>query len=77
MSERKVIGFVGVGVMGNPIAKHLVAGGHDVVVYDRSEAAVKAMVEAGARAASSALDVAHQAVIVFTACPVRRSSPRC
>lgn len=69
MSERKVIGFVGVGVMGNPIAKHLVAGGHDVVVYDRSEAAVKAMVDAGARAATSALEVAHQAPIVFTSLP--------
>ena len=43
MSERKVIGFVGVGVMGNPISKHLIALGHDVLVYDKSEAAVKAI----------------------------------
>lgn len=69
MSDRKVIGFVGVGVMGNPIAKHLVARGHDVIVYDRSEAAVKAMVEAGARAGSCLLDVAGQAPIVFTSLP--------
>lgn len=69
MSERKVIGFVGVGVMGNPISKHLVALGHDVVVYDKSEAAVKAMVEAGARAGKDLQDVVNQAPIVFTSLP--------
>ncbi len=69
MSERKVIGFVGVGVMGNPISKHLIALGHDVVVYDKSEAAVKAMVEAGARAGKDLQDVVNQAPIVFTSLP--------
>jgi len=69
MSERKVIGFVGVGVMGNPISKHLIALGHDVLVYDKSEAAVKAMVEAGARAGKDLQDVVNQASIVFTSLP--------
>jgi 2-hydroxy-3-oxopropionate reductase len=69
MSERKVIGFVGVGVMGNPISKHLIALGHDVMVYDKSEAAVKAMVEAGARAGKDLQDVVNQAPIVFTSLP--------
>jgi 2-hydroxy-3-oxopropionate reductase len=69
MSEKKTIGFVGVGVMGNPIAKHLIAKGHDVVVYDRSDAAVKAMAEAGAKSGTSALDVANRARIVFTSLP--------
>ena len=69
MSERKVIGFVGVGVMGNPISKHLIALGHDVLVYDKSEAAVKAMVEAGARAGKDLQDVVNQAPIVFTSLP--------
>ena len=69
MADKKTIGFVGVGVMGNPIAKHLVAKGHDVIVYDRSDAAVRAMVEAGAKAASSTVDVCNRAPIVFTSLP--------
>lgn len=69
MTEKASIGFVGVGVMGNPIARHIIAKGHSVLVYDRSEAAVRAMVEAGAHACASALDVANQAPIVFTSLP--------
>jgi 2-hydroxy-3-oxopropionate reductase len=69
MADKKQIGFIGVGVMGNPIAKHLVAKGHDVIVYDRSDAAVRAMVEAGAQAATSTLEVVNRAPIVFTSLP--------
>lgn len=63
------IGFIGVGVMGHPIASHLVAKGHDVLVHDRSDAAVQAMVAIGARATTSALDVARQAPVIFTSLP--------
>jgi 2-hydroxy-3-oxopropionate reductase len=65
----KVIGFIGVGVMGNPIAKHLLAKGHEVIVYDRSSAAVGAMVEAGAKSAASTREVCDRAPIVFTSLP--------
>ena len=34
------IGFIGLGVMGKPMAKHLVAAGHRVVVHNRSRPAV-------------------------------------
>lgn len=68
-SAKKTIGFIGVGVMGNPIATHLVAKGHDVVVYDRSEAAVAAMVKAGAQSAASTQAVVDRAPIVFTSLP--------
>jgi 2-hydroxy-3-oxopropionate reductase len=66
---QRTIGFVGVGVMGNPIAKHLMAKGNELVVYDRSEAAVRALVEAGAKAGKSTLAVANRARIVFTSLP--------
>lgn len=69
MSERKSIGFVGVGVMGNPMAKHLIAKGHEVIVYDRSDAARRAMVEAGATRARSPRDVADRTQVVFTSLP--------
>jgi 2-hydroxy-3-oxopropionate reductase len=65
----KVIGFIGVGVMGNPIARHLLAKGHEVIVYDRSSAAVGAMVEAGAKSAASTREVCDRAPIVFTSLP--------
>jgi 2-hydroxy-3-oxopropionate reductase len=69
MSTKKTLGFIGVGVMGNPIAKHLLAQGHELIVYDRSAAAVQDMVEAGAKAADSAREVCDRASIVFTSLP--------
>ena len=69
MAEKRIIGFIGVGVMGNPIAKHLIAKGHELVVYDRSEAAMSAMVEAGAGRAASVAEVVDRAPIVFTSLP--------
>ena len=47
MSE--TIGFIGLGVMGRPMAKHLVAKGHALVVHNRSRHAVDELVAAGAR----------------------------
>jgi 2-hydroxy-3-oxopropionate reductase len=69
MSESRTLGFIGVGVMGNPIASHLIAKGHTVIVCDKSESAVAAMVAKGARAAGSIADVVDQAAIVFTSLP--------
>lgn len=69
MSQARVIGFVGVGVMGNPMARHLIDKGHEVIVYDRSPQACEAMREAGARVAASTLDVCNTAPVVFTSLP--------
>src|SRR5229473_3518862 len=67
MSER--VGFIGLGVMGRPMAKHLVAKGHHVVVYSRSQGPVDELVAAGATAAATAADVARHADIVITMLP--------
>jgi 2-hydroxy-3-oxopropionate reductase len=64
-----VIGFIGLGVMGKPMAKHLVTGGHSLVVHNRSRAAVDELVAAGAKAAASPADVARAADIVITMLP--------
>lgn len=69
MQAKRIIGFIGVGVMGNPIAMHLLAKGHEVVVYDRSPTAVDAMVQAGAKASASTREVADRAAVVFTSLP--------
>ncbi|TSH91616.1 NAD(P)-dependent oxidoreductase [Verticiella sediminum] len=55
--------------MGNPIASHLLANGCEVLVYDRSDAAVAAMTQAGAKALPSVAAVADAAAIVFTSLP--------
>jgi len=69
MAESRTIGFIGVGVMGMPIGKHLLARGHELIVFDTRAEAVAAMVAAGATAASSTVDVANRAPIVFTSLP--------
>ncbi len=63
------IGFIGLGVMGKPMAKHLIAKGHHVTVYNRSKGAVDELVAAGATAAKSPSDVAQQSTIVITMVP--------
>lgn len=69
MADELTLGFVGVGVMGRPISRHLMAQGHQLVVYDTNPEAVAHLVALGARAASSLADLAAQAPIVFTSLP--------
>lgn len=63
------IGFVGVGNMGGPMAKNLVAAGHDVTVFDLSEDHVAAVVRAGATGAASAAAAVAGAEAVVTMLP--------
>jgi 2-hydroxy-3-oxopropionate reductase len=63
------IGFIGLGVMGRPMAKHLVSKGHRLVVYNRSRAAIDDLVAAGAEAGTSPADVASRSDIVITMLP--------
>ncbi len=63
------IGFIGLGVMGRPMAGHLVRAGHRVVVHNRSRRAVDDLVAAGAVAGVSPADVARQSAFVITMLP--------
>lgn len=65
----ETVGFIGLGVMGRPMAKHILARGHQVVVHNRSRAAVDELIAAGASAAASPADVARQATIIITMVP--------
>ncbi|MFO1321203.1 MAG: NAD(P)-dependent oxidoreductase [Burkholderiales bacterium] len=62
-------GFVGVGRMGGPMTRRLLDAGHRVCIYDRSAAAVEALVAHGAEAAASVAEVANQADTVFLSLP--------
>jgi 2-hydroxy-3-oxopropionate reductase len=63
------IGFIGLGIMGKPMAKNLLKAGHKLVVYDIVEAPVKELVEAGAAAGASSKDVASRSELVITMLP--------
>jgi 2-hydroxy-3-oxopropionate reductase len=63
------IGFIGLGVMGRPMAEHLVRAGHEVTVHNRSQDPVRALVEAGAKAGASPAEVADGADVVITMVP--------
>jgi 2-hydroxy-3-oxopropionate reductase len=65
----ELIGFVGLGVMGKPMAKNLLKAGHRLVVHNRSRPAVDELAAAGATAASSPAEVARGADIVITMLP--------
>lgn len=60
------IGFIGLGIMGRPMAGHLLAAGHQVTVWNRSRASIDTLVAVGAIAASSPQDVAKNSEVVFT-----------
>jgi len=62
-------GFIGVGVMGGPMARRLLERGHALIVYDTNPAAVKRLVKLGARAAKSPREVADRARTVFVSLP--------
>ncbi|MGD0156553.1 MAG: 2-hydroxy-3-oxopropionate reductase [Terracidiphilus sp.] len=63
------IGFIGLGIMGKPMAKNLLKAGHTLVVYDIVDAPVKELVAAGATAGSSPKDVASQTGLIITMLP--------
>ncbi len=63
------IGFIGLGIMGKPMAKNLLKAGHSIVCYDVNAANVADVVAAGATAGKSAADVASQVPLVITMLP--------
>jgi 3-hydroxyisobutyrate dehydrogenase len=58
------IGWIGTGVMGVSMAKHLMAAGHSLVIHTRTRARAEPLLAAGAHWAESPLDVAERAEIV-------------
>jgi 2-hydroxy-3-oxopropionate reductase len=63
------IGFIGLGLMGKPMARNLLKRGYALVVHSRSRAPVDELVAAGATAAVSPADVARRATTIITMLP--------
>lgn len=65
----QVVGFIGLGIMGRPMARNLLKAGFPVVVHSRSRGPVQELQDAGAKAASSPRDVASQVDVLITMLP--------
>jgi 2-hydroxy-3-oxopropionate reductase len=65
----QVVGFIGLGIMGKPMARNLAKAGYPLVVHNRSRAAVDELVSSGAKAAGSPKDVAGQCDVLITMLP--------
>jgi 2-hydroxy-3-oxopropionate reductase len=65
----QTVGFVGLGIMGRPMAKNLLKADYPLVVHSRSKGPVDEIVKAGAKAAASARDVAAACDVLITMLP--------
>ena len=60
------VGFIGLGIMGQSMASHLLAAGHPMAIYNRSPEKTEALVARGAKAVNTPAQVANQSDIVIT-----------
>jgi 2-hydroxy-3-oxopropionate reductase len=63
------VAFIGLGIMGSPMAAHLVAAGHDVTGFDLSPASLEKLVADGGKAVSTAQEAVSGAEVVITMLP--------
>jgi 3-hydroxyisobutyrate dehydrogenase len=63
------IGFIGLGIMGRPMSRHLLAAGYELVVHDIDRTAVAEVAAAGAEEAHSPKEVAERSSLVITMLP--------
>jgi 2-hydroxy-3-oxopropionate reductase len=69
MAERETVGFIGLGLMGRPMALNLIKAGFTLVVHSRSRGPVETLARAGARIAGSPAEIAREATVVITMVP--------
>jgi 2-hydroxy-3-oxopropionate reductase len=68
MTER--VGFVGLGIMGRPMARNLMQAGHELVLYNRTRSKAEELAkEGGAEVAESPSEVARRSGVIFTMLP--------
>ena len=67
MAEK--VGFIGLGIMGKPMARNLMDAGYELTVYNRSPEKAEELGEAGATVAESPMEVAENSDVVITMLP--------
>jgi 2-hydroxy-3-oxopropionate reductase len=65
-TKAETIGFIGLGVMGAPMARNLLAAGYEVLAWNRSKGPLEELVAAGARGADGPVAVAAEADVVIS-----------
>jgi 2-hydroxy-3-oxopropionate reductase len=63
------IGFIGLGIMGKPMAKNLVKAGYELVVFDHKKASIDELTALGAEAGTSGKDVGSKCGVIITMLP--------
>lgn len=63
------VGFVGLGIMGKPMAKNIMKAGYDLTVYTRNPKSIEELVNVGAKAAESNEDLAKKTDVIITMLP--------
>lgn len=66
MLKQLKIGFIGTGVMGKSLVKHLLNANHEVIIYTRTKEKAADLVKEGAKMATSPSEVAQQVEVLFT-----------
>ena len=69
MAANKEVGFVGLGIMGKPMARNLMKAGYALTVHDVVATAMEEVVTDGARPAATSKEVAERATVVITMVP--------
>ncbi len=67
--SKPIVGFIGLGIMGKPMARNLIRAGYPLIVHNRSRAAVDELTREGAQAATDAKEVAGRTEIIMTMLP--------
>ena len=70
------IGFIGLGIMGRPMARNLLKAGYSMTVYNRRADPVEELAREGASVASSSKEVAQRTEIIITMLPDSSDSER-
>jgi 2-hydroxy-3-oxopropionate reductase len=68
-ADKLVVGYIGLGLMGKPMARNIMRAGFPLTVHNRSRSAVEELVAEGAQEASSPAELASQVDVIFTNLP--------
>lgn len=66
MTQKEIIGFIGIGVMGESMARHLLNNGYPLHIYTRTKEKANQLIEEGAIWENSVKDLAQKADIIIT-----------
>ncbi len=69
LSRDQLIGFIGTGNIGNPMARNLIEAGHQLVIFDLRPEVMENLLELGAESAASCAEVASRCSVVISSLP--------